>query len=196
MKKTISIIFLLSVVGMLMLTGCGKDDAQGDVSNALVKKAQQKEKEIAVEQAEDAREEAAHKVSQELVNFECEIQGVQTLYFLKGDIKIESSAPGGMREAWLIGDKYYTKMEIGGEDLLVEWPSDESEVDAESMMDTYAMSKSVPNIDCKLGTVSQSKVKLPDLEIIDNEEMGTRMMGDFESEIDAMYADMDYEEME
>lgn len=170
MKKPIAILIIL-LISALFLTACGDDDEQ----NALKKRTAERVGEVAEDKAEDAKDKAKLEKSQKLINFECDIANIQQIYFLKGDMKMVTPNT----EAWLIDDKYYVKMNSGGRSYLVTYPGEESEMDAKDMMTTYTTSKTLDNIDCKLGTVSESMMTLPsDLEVIDEDEFQDRIEQD------------------
>jgi len=153
MKNKILLVAILALFLMAIITGCSKSTETNEDDN------------------EKSATDIGDKISQEAVNFKCVIANVQTIYFLKGDAKIESDG----RESWLIGDKYYMKMDIGGTDYLIEYPAAESEMTSEDMVDTYKTSKAVPNLDCQIGVVKESDLALPDLEILDSEEFQQKL---------------------
>ncbi|PIN69459.1 hypothetical protein COV93_05465 [Candidatus Woesearchaeota archaeon CG11_big_fil_rev_8_21_14_0_20_43_8] len=150
------------------MAGCGKDDQ----SQVLKKKAAEKAKESAVKQVEDVAEASAKKASQELVNFKCDIAGMQTIYFYKNKAKMET--PNG--ESWLLDDYDYVKMNISGTYYLIKYPGEQSDMDLEGMMKTYRNSKITPGVDCELDSVTEAIVTLPNLQIITPDELQDKMM--------------------
>jgi len=179
MKKYLAIILAIS---LLFLAACGGDN---DDQSALQKKAAEKEVEYAIDAVEDAAEDAAHEASQELVNFKCDIAGMQTIYFYKEKAKIKSA----YSESWLNDDGSFVVMELMGEDYLVQYPADQSEMDREGMMTTYHTSKTLDNIDCELDVVTEADVNLPDLEIVSDEEFQELLMADIMAGYEDMYAE-------
>ncbi|RME54269.1 hypothetical protein D6777_04310 [Candidatus Woesearchaeota archaeon] len=158
MKRTIIILALL-----LLIVGCSpeqvvKSTIQDEVSEAARTTARQ---------AASAAVEQADKAAQDLVNFECTVAGMQTFYFLKNKAKIVSAG----RESWLTEDGSYVQQEVNGKTYLVKFPPTQSEMSFSSMMKMYEYSKHDKNYDCKLNTVTEDMVKLPDYEVITNEEM-------------------------
>ncbi len=169
MKKYV---LIMMIVLLLIVSGCGNPkSADNNADNKGLKSGS----------VDDATNKADDNVAidQELVNFKCVIADVQTIYFLKNKAAVES--PAG--KTWIIDDKVYIKMEIQGEDYLIEYPASErNDVNTEDMKSTYITSKSVPNVDCEINVVKESDVALPDLEILSEEGFQNKltegMMGD------------------
>lgn len=108
----------------------------------------------------------------DLVNFKCELAGVETYYFFKGKIKLETSA----QEGWIIDKVYYVKTDINGEAYLVTGMMD-PDVTADDLKNMYRTSKTTPGFDCEEGAASEADVTLPDLPVITNDELAQKMMG-------------------
>jgi hypothetical protein len=165
MEKAIIIACLFA---LLLISGCA-----GRTDNKLADKANEKMQESAVQQAEAAAEKAEEEASQELVNFKCTIADLETIYFLKGDAKVESARG----ESWLTEDGFFSITEVNGQEYLLKMPAEQTTITYENMMQTYQMSKTLDTHDCEIGVVKEEDVTPPqDLEVITNEEMADIMM--------------------
>ena len=166
--KTHLIIFGLVI---LLVVGCSPQQViQGEVQNV----AQDAVEKVALETKTAVKEKALEE-SQELVNFQCTIAGLQTFYFLKEKVKIVS--PAG--ESWLNDDGYFTKVEMDGDVFLVQYPVEESEMNYADMKVTYEVSKKNEVYDCELDTVTEDIVTVPDLEVITPEDLANKMLAGF-----------------
>lgn len=156
----------------LMIVACGSSQpADQDMGKLIGGDAEEKA-------AEAAKEDAKKEAEQELVNFECTIPGDQKFYFYKGDMK--TVTPTG--EVWIVDDKIYAKIDLGGHTYLMQQEAPELNVGPQEAIDTYKNSKTLPGYDCSLGTVKASDVELPNLEILDENQLQEKLMEDMMAE--------------
>lgn len=163
--KLINLILIL-LVG-LMIVACGSSQPDQDVAKMIGGDPEAKAK-------YDAAQEAKQDAEQELINFECTLPGNQKFYVYKGSMK--SSTPNG--DVWIVDDKVYAKIDLGGKTYLMEQEGMGHDISLEDARDAYRVSKMTPGYDCKLGAVSASDVQLPNLEKISGDELEEKLMDD------------------
>lgn len=122
----------------------------------------------------DVKENEVEEVNSEAVNFKCDIQGLGTLYFLKGNARID----GTSSTTWVLDGHTYAVMPLGEEEIIIDYEGDAGmePMSNEDMLDTYKNSKMNPGVTCTLGVVSQADMALPKLRILTNDEFQMELM--------------------
>ena len=128
-------------------------------------------------QSDETTVETPEERSDDVVNLKCSNAMLQTFYFLGEDVKIE--AIGKERESWVLDGWHYMKMEFSdGVFLVKQKPPEDIKMTIEAVNVAYKTSKKYEGLDCEVGVVTEDDVKLIDLPIITNEEMGQKMLNE------------------